>query len=252
MTLTIYGVVGYSLLPGGQLIARIFNYDGSLDQPWFLFPLFLIFPFQIIPLLLMYYGYIKKGKGGKVYDNYIWIPIIIRFIIEISKYMILKYIINNSSTNNIICNVIGELIIIISIMITKYLHTNDSCKILEVPEPKYNPNLFTLLCDSIFENGIAFMIKPILNLLILILNIIPGIAIVSTLIDILIPEGMFTRIWTSICWLFGYSFIYIIQNMFQQFNLSGLCNNIVSLEYLFKVISGLFLIIINYYLYKKK
>ena len=49
-----------AVIPLGQLWARIFWLDGSLDKAWLLFPLFLIFPFSILPSLTMYFGFVKK------------------------------------------------------------------------------------------------------------------------------------------------------------------------------------------------
>jgi hypothetical protein len=59
----------------GQIIGRIIYLNGSLDKPWLL--LFGIPPLTLIPALFMIFGLIKKGKGGKPWDYYILIPIII-------------------------------------------------------------------------------------------------------------------------------------------------------------------------------
>jgi hypothetical protein len=64
----------------GQLIARIIYLNGSLDKVWLFF--FSIPPLSIIPALMMMFGLIKKGKGGKPYDNYIFIPIIVTVICD--------------------------------------------------------------------------------------------------------------------------------------------------------------------------
>lgn len=68
-----------SLLPLGQLYARIEYYNGSLDHPWLMFPLFMMPPFQFVPIIMMNLGMIKKGKGGKPYDWWMAIPILIKF-----------------------------------------------------------------------------------------------------------------------------------------------------------------------------
>jgi len=62
----------------GQLVARIMFLNGSLDKPWLFF--FAIPPLTIIPALLMMFGLIKKGKGGKPYDTYILLPIIVDIV----------------------------------------------------------------------------------------------------------------------------------------------------------------------------
>jgi hypothetical protein len=83
----------------GQLLARILFLDGSLDKIWLLF--FGIPPLTLIPALLMMFGLIKKGKGGKPWDKYILVPIIINIVsgFIIDKFyegipgIIIKYII---------------------------------------------------------------------------------------------------------------------------------------------------------------
>lgn len=72
----------------GQLIARIMYLNGSLDKSWLLF--FAIPPLTIIPALMMMFGLIKKGKGGKPYDFYILFPIVVTILSDIflKKYII--------------------------------------------------------------------------------------------------------------------------------------------------------------------
>jgi len=81
-------VIISAILPMGQIFARIFWLDGSLDKMWALFPLLWFFPFSIIPSLLMYFGYIKKGPGGKPYTEFVMIPIISKFILSFLISMI--------------------------------------------------------------------------------------------------------------------------------------------------------------------
>jgi hypothetical protein len=82
-----------TMLPFGQLWARIFWLDGSLDKLWLLFPVpFFAPPFSIIPALAMYFGFIKKGQGGPTYDKFMLIPIIFKFILASLVPMFLTYI----------------------------------------------------------------------------------------------------------------------------------------------------------------
>lgn len=64
-----------SLIPFGQFFARIFYLDGSLDKWWLLIPIFYVPPFCLVPLIMILLGSVKKGKGGKPYDSYIYLPI---------------------------------------------------------------------------------------------------------------------------------------------------------------------------------
>ena len=58
-SLSTWGVLIMGLIPLGQLWARIFNFNGSLDKWWLMFPLFLIPPFSFIPLILMKMGFVS-------------------------------------------------------------------------------------------------------------------------------------------------------------------------------------------------
>ena len=41
------------IVPLGQLWARIFYFNGSLDKWWLMFPIFLLPPFSFLPLIMM-------------------------------------------------------------------------------------------------------------------------------------------------------------------------------------------------------
>ena len=82
----------YSIVPMGQLLARVKYLGGSLDK-WYL--LFLFFPpFSFIPMILMKYGIIKKDKKKSLYDNSILFPFVMKLIFPI----ILPLFINNNES----------------------------------------------------------------------------------------------------------------------------------------------------------
>ena len=80
MSLTWPKVILFTFLPLGQIYARVAYMNNSVDKKWLLFPLFLLPPLQLVAMLAMKFGYIKKGLGGKPYDMYMLIPIIMKFI----------------------------------------------------------------------------------------------------------------------------------------------------------------------------
>ena len=80
MSLSWLKVFFFSIIPLGQLYVRIFYLKGSLDSKWALLPFFMIPPLQFIPLIMMKMGLVKKGKGGKPYDNYMLIPIMLKMM----------------------------------------------------------------------------------------------------------------------------------------------------------------------------
>ena len=73
----------YSLIPFGHYIYRIMSLKGSTDHMWTFFPLFNIFPFSLIPMFMIYFDAIKKGKIENIFEvfNYAMvIPIMWRIL----------------------------------------------------------------------------------------------------------------------------------------------------------------------------
>ena len=79
--LTFIQVLILGLFPLGQLWARIFYFNGSLDKWWLMFPMFLIPPFSFVPLLLMKFGFVADGKGTNPLDYWMLLPIIAKFAV---------------------------------------------------------------------------------------------------------------------------------------------------------------------------
>ena len=221
--MSLYGLIFYTLIPFGQLWTRIFDYNGSVDMGWFFFPLFMLFPFQFIPVLLLYLGYIKEGKGGKVYDGYVWIPIITKLVMQFGGKMIIP-------ENYFFW--ISEIIVLTSIVITKYLHTVDSCKIANKELSTSVTKLQNTFTNAVFENGIA----GIFNVLIGFVPILGWILMALSMIESLNNIMVFTF------WMVGYMFIYTVQNMFEQTDMDNLCNpSGISTSDITKFIFGLIL-----------
>ena len=82
------------LIPLGQLWARIFNFNGSLDKWWLLMPPLSIPPLSLIPAFMIAFGKIKKGQGGSPYDLYMIIPAICSILAD-------NYLRNNTNFSSI-------------------------------------------------------------------------------------------------------------------------------------------------------
>jgi hypothetical protein len=203
--MTLLGVLLYTLIPFGQLWTRVFDYNGSVDMWWFLLPFFLFPPLQFIPIIMFYLGYIKEGKGGKVFDSYLWIPIITKFCVKFLGGLILP---------PRIAYIFGEVVMIISIMITKYLHTKDSCKYINKELSVTSSKFGDFFMDAVFENGAAGIFS-------LIIGFIP---IIGAIFRALSMIGPLNNIMVLIMYMFGYMAVYIVQNMFEQTDMSSLCN----------------------------
>ena len=226
--MTIFGLILYTLLPFGQLWSRIFDYNGTVEMWWFFIPLFFIPPLQFIPVLFLYLGYIKNGKGGNVYDNYVWMPIITKLIINVVGKMIIP-------ENYLFW--ISEIFVLISIIITKYLHTINSCKSANKEVSTSITKFNSTLIDSIFENSLASIFAIIFITLI---SIIPGLGL---LLKILLEMEIINNIIIFIFWMVSYISIYTMQNMFEQSNMNDFCNP--SNINLIKLAFGIIFMIIN-------
>ena len=204
MGMSIIGLILYTLLPFGQLWTRVFDYNGSVDMWWFFLPFFMIFPLQFIPVLMLYLGYIKPGKGP-VFDYYVWIPIIVK-----SCVVICGLFVPEEYTTYYFW--IAQVIVLISIIITKYLHTYKICKDMKTLNATQFGNI---VMNAIFENGVA-------SIFFIVLKFIPVVGwIISFILDSFdsvrnIVQGLF--------WIFSYIFIYVIQNMFEQIDINNFCN----------------------------
>jgi len=62
MEITWLKLLIYSLIPLSDLYLRIFRLNSSIDRIWTLFPLFQLPIFNLIPLVMMKFDYIKKGN----------------------------------------------------------------------------------------------------------------------------------------------------------------------------------------------
>ena len=157
MGINFLGVLFYSLIPFGQLITRIVDYNGSIDRWWFLLiPFFLFPPLQFIPILMLYLGWIKPGKIKKIYDIYVFIPIILKVILTfIDQYLLYPFIYHYHPTYITYFYFFIEFILLISIIITKYLNTTNICKSSNYTDKLTQTHYINILINSIFELGIA-------------------------------------------------------------------------------------------------
>jgi len=196
-----------SIIPVGQLWARTFWLDGSLDKAWLMFPFFLIFPFSIIPSLAMYFGFVKKGIGGKPYDNFMWIPIIFKFLLSflIPKFLELFYDDPSDTTIFIYIFIIQLFIGMIPNLIRTYKLCNN------LPFNSFGK----AFVDSTIANGVG-------ELLPFILGWMPFIGFFLTIIGYIpiIGEQIENILW-SISFFSGY----VLVNMVNANNLGKFCNS---------------------------
>jgi hypothetical protein len=209
MELSILKIVLYILIPFGPLYARVVDLNGSLDHAWTMFPLFNMIPFSFVPVLMMAFGIIKKGKGSKPYDSFMWIPIIFRFI----SSLLVGMIVQNPATKTIIILLLS----ITSIMVPNLIRRHENCKDKKNEEIPYSvmdiKQWYRSFVDSLFELGFGELF-PVMMMF------IPFIGIAFKIIGMIPVIGKFVN---DIIWSFGFISGYIIVNMYNQDNMGNLC-----------------------------
>jgi hypothetical protein len=198
-------VVVLSLIPGGQLYARVAKFKGTLDKWWMMFPLALFPPLSFIPMILMKYGYVADGKGADPVDRIMLLPIIAKFILP----FIMPYLVDKESRiTNIIVSFIFKLLFV---MICNLYRRYDNCN-------------NTITMDSVGKAGIDSVIATSAGDVVPIaMNHVP---IVGTLYSILsmFPIIGNPKVLDSIFWSVGFGATYVLINMFNQVNMEKLCS----------------------------
>lgn len=195
-------VIIMGLIPLGQLWARIFYFNGSLDKIWLMFPLLLFPPLSFIPLILMKYGFISNGKGTNPIDKIMLLPIISKFVIP----FILPFIIDDTE-NKILFGVVAFILQLLIIMIANLQRRYNDCK--------------TITTNSVgkasIDSIIAFSVGDILPV---IMGFIPFIGFAYNIVEMIPLIGNFVD---NIFWGLGFAASYIIINMVNQENISEFC-----------------------------
>jgi len=195
-------VLVLGLIPLGQLWARIFNFNGSLDKWWLMFPLLQFPPFSFIPLLMMKFGWVKDGKGSNPIDKIMILPIIAKFIIP----FILPFIIDEDS--EMLTTIVGFVLQLIMVMIANLTRRYQNCNNITV--------------DSVGKAGIDSTIALcIADLVPLMMGWIPFVGIIYSIIEMIPVIGDFVN---QIFWSLGFAGTYIVINMFNQDNMQKYCS----------------------------
>jgi hypothetical protein len=196
-------VIILGLIPLGQLWARIFDFNGSLDKWWLMFPLLLIPPFSFIPMLMMKFGFIADGKGSKPLDSWILVPIITKLVLA----FLLPYIVDEDST--FITFIVSLIFQLIATMCANLVRRYKNCN-------------QTITTDSIGKAGIDSTIAMAVGDLSAI--IIPWLPFVGMFISILEMIPIIGEYVDSILWIIGFSATYTLINMFNQDDMTKYCS----------------------------
>jgi hypothetical protein len=214
--------------------------NGSLDYMWTMIPIFMIFPFSLVPLLLMKFDYIKEGVGASPVDWYMIIPTIVRIL--------LAYIIPFFIKNRTIQTIIFFTISFISIFITNILHRQKTCSLSNKDSSKEKTlditfeNIFKIFINSLYQILYVDFGKIILDMIINfpLIKLTNPIGLAITFVLPIIKNTpvyklLFKPLVKNLLWVIIYMMSYIVSNMM---------NNNTSLEkYCMDKISFLFIII---------
>lgn len=204
--LTIIQTIIVALIPMAQLYARVVWLKGSLDKMWTLIPIFMFPPFSLVPALMMKFGWIKDGPGGKPYDHFMWIPIISKFMLAAFVPKILELFSEDPSD---IAILFSSLFIQLLInMIPNLVRRGNNCNSISF-------NSFgKAFVDGTIANGIGELIPFILGW-------VPFVGIFLSIIGMIPVIGDFVD---SIIWTLGYSLAYIFINMMNADKMQSYCD----------------------------
>ena len=203
----------------GQIIARFMLLNGSLDKPWLL--LFGIPPLTLIPALFMMFGLVAKGKGGKPWDYYVLIPIIINII---SGFILKNY--------GIMGQIIKYIVLLLSFIYIYWLKSQKICK----KSARYTK----IITDSLITYCLMEVIK-------IVLEYVPLIGIIIKVIGKTIPFGYLILDAISILC------VYVITNMINSYDSKNFCKKEVKNKYIgLLILISIMMAYKNYSLLNKK
>jgi len=190
------------LVPFSQIYFRMVKLDGSLDKPWLLFPLFLIFPLSILPTFYIHWNWLQKGQGGKPYDNWMYIPIIL--------HVILMLILNRTKPSLEL--IIKLASITVGIMVPYFIREYNNCNQMGLNQ------MANVLGNSILIMGIAELLPSLFS----ILSFVPFVGMFFTLLGLIKSIPVFGE---TLFWSLGYLLSYVILNAINGKDIQKYCGN---------------------------
>jgi hypothetical protein len=192
-----------------QLYMRIFVLNGSLDKIWLMF--FCVPPLSLVPALMMYFGAVSPGQGGKPYDMYMWLPAILSIVGPF-----FSNILDNYDFNDIFQVIVESVLPLLGGIFAFFLrdYTNCNARLGHPPvptspqqTPQQPPQTTNNLLYKSFSNAIiTFSIASIVETVVYFIPIVGQIFKILSYIPILgtLLSGLF------------YAIVYIIVNMYNN------------------------------------
>ena len=195
-------VVTMGMIPGGQLWARIFNFNGSVDKWWLMIPFGLIPIIGIIPMIAMKYGYVANGTGSNPIDYMMLLPIIAKFVIP----FILPFVGLHGETT--VFNIVAVFLELLCIIVANLTRRYNDCKSVTVD------SIGKASMDSVIAYGVG-------DILATFIGFIPFIGIVVSILEGLPGVGDYIN---PLVWSIGFGATYILLNMFNQADMTTFCS----------------------------
>lgn len=212
--------------PIGHTYLRIEYYQGSLDHMWLyipgsfitlgsipvvgpMIPMGSLIPCSFFTSVLLRGGYLNKASGGAVYDWWMLLPII-------TKFIVIGLIILTGMSPSIIITILSLLFEMVIVAIPLIIRTVNNCKLkawTDLSSSQWKKiatdTIVTVGCAHIFSSSFNFIKSPL-------------------------NKVMSPKITNSITWSLGYMTIYMLLNMYNQTDLNKYCtdpNNYNTLEF---------------------
>lgn len=196
-------VLIYSLLPFGQILMRKQYLKGSIDKIWLFFPIFFVFPFSLLPTILIKYSIVKVAKEGDTtlpIDTIMILPILTKLLLP----FIFSYFIEEESKLLDILTLI--LLPFLTVFIAHLKRRYDKCNKVITKD-----SVVKALIDSVIVHGVSDIMVQIISI---ILQTLP-----STKRPFLVIKFISGSLFDNIVWVFGFIGVYIIVNIFNQIKL---------------------------------
>jgi hypothetical protein len=191
-------VLIYAFVPLGQLWARVFLLNGSLDKKWLFFPFLVFPPFSLLPMIMMKLGLVAKGKGLKPYDNMMFAPIVL--------HLLMTYLLGNMFEEESTYNLVYILLLFGATVGVLTYRISKNC---EFKTSYIGKNIM----DSTRIVAMAEFIP-------FIMGFIPIIGKIYTIITMIPFIGSIAK---ELLWGIGYVSAYTLNNMLNQDNMDRYC-----------------------------
>jgi hypothetical protein len=197
--INIFQVIFFAILPLGQLWARVFLLNGSLDKKWLFLPFLMMPPFTLIPMIMMKMGKVAMGKGSTPYDSIMLLPILL--------HLIMTYIVSNMIEKENLYNLLYTLLLfgVTTGILTYRIGIN--CNF----NSKY---IVKNIMDSTRIVAIAELIPFMISYIPIIGKAYQSITMIPTIGNIV----------KELLWSFGFISSYTLNNMINQDNMERYCN----------------------------